>query len=93
MTPFYTILTHYGKTALAEALAAQQPLEIPHMAVGDGGGAYYEPVEAQTNLRNELWRGDLNDLRTDANVQGQVIAEAIIPMGIEGVDGSRNWAI
>ncbi|WP_338564800.1 phage tail protein [Providencia hangzhouensis] len=88
MTPFYTILTNDGKTALAEALAAQLPLEIPHMAVGDGGGAYYDPVEAQTNLRNELWRGDLNDLRTDANVQGQVIAEAIIPMGIEG-----DWTV
>lgn len=88
MTPFYTILTNYGKTVLAQALAAQQPLEIPHMAVGDGDGAYYEPVEEQTNLRNERWRGDLNDLRTDANVQGQVIAEAIIPMGIEG-----DWTV
>ncbi|EPO2450944.1 phage tail protein, partial [Providencia rettgeri] len=88
MTPFFTILTNYGKTVLAQALAAQQPLEIPHMAAGDGGGAYYDPVEEQTNLRNELWRGDLNDLRTDANVQGQVIAEAIIPMGIDG-----DWTV
>ncbi|MGM0939274.1 MAG: phage tail protein, partial [Pseudomonadota bacterium] len=84
MTPFYTILTNYGKTALAEALAAQQPLKIPHMAVGDGGGEYYEPTEAQTNLRNEQWRGELNDLRTDEELQGQVIAEAIIPHDIEG---------
>ncbi|MGM0939095.1 MAG: phage tail protein, partial [Pseudomonadota bacterium] len=84
MTPFYTILTNYGKTALAEALAAQQPLEIPYMAVGDGGGEYYEPTEAQTNLRNEQWRGELNDLRTDEELQGQVIAEAIIPHDIEG---------
>lgn len=88
MTPFYTILTNYGKTVLAEALAAQQPLEIPHMAAGDGGGAYYDPIEEQTNLRNELWRGDLNDLRTDEGVQGQVIAEAIIPMGIDG-----DWTV
>lgn len=88
MTPFYTILTNYGKTTLAEALAAQKPLEIPHMAAGDGGGAYYDPVEEQTNLRNELWRGDLNDLRTDEGVQGQVIAEAIIPMGIDG-----DWTV
>ncbi|WP_272693050.1 phage tail-collar fiber domain-containing protein [Providencia sp. PROV077] len=88
MTPFYTILTNYGKTVLAEALAAQKKLEIPYMAVGDGGGAYYEPIEEQTNLRNERWRGDLNDLRTDEDIQGQVIAEAIIPMGIEG-----DWTV
>lgn len=88
MTPFYTILTNYGKTALAEALAAQKKLEIPHMAVGDGGGSYYDPLEAQTNLRNELWRGDLNDLRTDDDIQGQVIAEAIIPMDIDG-----DWTV
>ena len=86
MKPFYTILTNYGKTTLAEALAAQKPLEIPHMAVGDGGGSYYEPVEEQTNLRNERWRGDLNDLRTDDELQGQVIAEAIIPHDIEDGD-------
>ncbi|MDD9340852.1 MAG: phage tail protein, partial [Providencia heimbachae] len=86
MTPFFTILTNYGKTALAQALAAQQPLKIPHMAVGDGDGEYYEPVEEQTNLRNERWRGDLNDLRTDEEIQGQVIAEAIIPHDIEGGD-------
>lgn len=86
MKPFYTILTNYGKTALAEALAAQKPLEIPRMAVGDGGGSYYEPVEEQTNLRNERWRGDLNDLRTDDELQGQVIAEAIIPHDIEDGD-------
>lgn len=84
MKSFYTLLTHYGKTALAEALAAQRPLEIPFMAVGDGGGADYEPSEAQTNLRNEKWRGDLNDLRQTPNVQGQVIAEAIIPHGVDG---------
>ncbi|MEQ5285560.1 phage tail protein [Providencia huaxiensis] len=84
MTPFYTILTNYGKTALAEALAAQQPLKIPYMAVGDGAGEYYDPTETQTNLRNEQWRGDLNDLRTDEELQGQVIAEAIIPHGIDG---------
>lgn len=88
MTPFYTILTNYGKTVLAQALAAQKPLEIPHMAAGDGGGEYYEPTETQTNLRNEQWRGDLNDLRTDGDFQGQVIAEAIIPMGIDG-----DWTI
>lgn len=84
MRPFYTILTNYGKTALAEALAAQQPLKIPYMAVGDGAGEYYDPTETQTNLRNEQWRGDLNDLRTDEELQGQVIAEAIIPHGIDG---------
>lgn len=84
MRPFYTILTNYGKTALAEALAAQQPLKIPYMAVGDGAGEYYDPIETQTNLRNEQWRGDLNDLRTDEELQGQVIAEAIIPHGIDG---------
>lgn len=54
------------------------------MGVGDGGGEYYEPTEAQTNLRHERWRGDLNDLRSDETIQGQVIAEAIIPHDIDG---------
>ncbi|WP_273803575.1 phage tail protein [Providencia rettgeri] len=84
MEHFFTILTNYGKSVLAEALATQKKLEINYMAVGDGGGTYYEPIEDQTNLRNELWRGALNDLRTDDEGQGQIVAEAIIPMDIEG---------
>lgn len=84
MKNFYTILTQYGKSALAEALAAQKKLEIPFIAVGDSAGEYYDPNENQTNLRNERWRGDLNDLRTDDDSQDCVIAEAIIPFDIEG---------
>lgn len=84
MKNFYTILTQYGKNALAEALAAQKKLEIPFIAVGDSAGEYYEPNENQTNLRNEQWRGDLNDLRTDDDRQDCVIAEAIIPFDIDG---------
>ncbi|WP_347253446.1 phage tail protein [Leminorella grimontii] len=88
MKTFYTILTNYGKQALADALAAQQPLKIPAMGAGDGGGAYYEPTDDQTNLRNELWRGNLNDLRTDDDNQNNVIAEAVIPQDIDG-----DWVV
>ncbi|MGW1368754.1 phage tail-collar fiber domain-containing protein [Providencia hangzhouensis] len=84
MKNFYTILTQYGKNALAEALAAQKKLAIPYIAVGDSAGEYYEPSESQTNLRNERWRGDLNDLRTDDDHEDCVIAEAVIPFDIEG---------
>lgn len=84
MTSFFTLLTDYGKAALAESLDSQRPLEIPFIAAGDGGGAYYEPQEDQTNLRNELWRGDLNNLKSVNENQGQVMAEALIPDGIDG---------
>lgn len=84
MSLFYTILTNYGKTVLADALAAQKPLKISFIAVGDGSGAYYEPTETQTALRNERWRGNLNDLKSDSDTQGQVIAEGVIPHTVDG---------
>ncbi len=37
------------------------------MAVGDGGGQYYEPTASQTNLRHEVWRGEMNTLTVAPN--------------------------
>ncbi len=51
-----TKLTAKGAAALADCILEGTKLEITEIAVGDGGGAYYEPMTGQTALVHEVWR-------------------------------------
>ncbi|MEG0202860.1 MAG: phage tail protein [Citrobacter sp.] len=79
METFKTILTQYGRDAIADFLITQVPVKLVSVAAGDGGGSYYTPDEAQTALKNEIWRGQTNDLFSLDNIYGDVVAEVIIP--------------
>lgn len=85
MSEFYTLLTLTGQAKLAAAAASGDPVALTEMAVGDGdNGAYYEPDETQTALRNELWRGTLNRLYVDPANPTWVVAELLIPDNVGG---------
>lgn len=82
---FFTILTTTGKAKLAAAQVSGTPLQITQMAVGDGdNGAYYNPVESQTALKHETWRGALNNLTVDQNNPNWIVAELVIPDTVGG---------
>jgi len=76
---FYTILTNVGKAKIANAVALGQTVQISQIAVGDGGGAYYNPSEDQTSLVNEVWRGNVSRVETDPNNPNWIVVEAVIP--------------
>lgn len=78
-TKFYTLLTDIGAAKLASAAALGVPLNITHMAVGDGGGALPTPDAKQTALVNEKRRAALNMLYIDPQNSSQIIAEQVIP--------------
>ncbi len=54
------------------------------MAVGDGGGQYYEPIASQTKLRHEVWRGEMNTLTVAPNNPNWLIAELVLPEDVGG---------
>ena len=54
-----TKLTAKGAAALATCILEGTKLEISEIAVGDGGGAYYEPMTDQTALVHEVWRDEV----------------------------------
>ncbi|WP_297301075.1 phage tail protein [uncultured Oscillibacter sp.] len=54
-----TKLTAKGAAALAACILEGTKLEITEIAVGDGGGAYYEPMSSQTALVHEVWRDEV----------------------------------
>lgn len=81
---YYTILTNVGKNKLATAIATETPLDFTEIATGDGGGAGYNPAEEQTELVNELYRAEINNIYTDPNNADRVVIEAMIPSGVGG---------
>ncbi|EDN7233909.1 phage tail protein [Salmonella enterica subsp. enterica] len=81
---FYTLLTDRGMAKIASALADKKQIHLQKMAVGDGGGQYYEPTASQTKLRHEVWRGEMNTLTTAPNNPNWLIAELVLPEDIGG---------
>lgn len=76
---FYTILTNIGKAKIANAAALNSKLNIITCAVGDGNGAYYEPTETQTALKNEVWRKSISSITIDDDNPNWILVETIIP--------------
>ncbi|MEK0044798.1 phage tail protein [Escherichia albertii] len=81
---FYTLLTDRGMAKIASALADKKQLHLQKMAVGDGGGQYYEPSASQAKLRHEVWRGELNTLTVAPSNPNWLIAELVLPENIGG---------
>ncbi|EAR9861047.1 phage tail protein [Salmonella enterica] len=81
---FYTLLTDRGMAKIASALADKKQIHLQKMAVGDGGGQYYEPTASQTKLRHEVWRGEMNTLTVEPNNPNWLIAELVLPEDVGG---------
>ncbi len=81
---FYTLLTDRGMAKIASALADKKQIHLQKMAVGDGGGQYYEPTASQTKLRHEVWRGEMNTLTVAPNNPNWLIAELVLPEDVGG---------
>lgn len=84
MSEFYTILTDYGAAEEAAAHATGTQVQLAQIAVGDGNGNYHAPLPKQTALVNEVWRGNINDLKVDAKNPKWVVAEIEIPPNVGG---------
>lgn len=76
---FYTILTAVGKAKIANAAALGKKVELTELALGDGGGSYYNPSEDQTELRNEVWRGAIGTVDVDGENPNWIIIQTVVP--------------
>lgn len=76
---FKTIHTNYGLTRLAEAESTGTPINLTHMAVGDGNGNPVEPSDNQTELVREMFRAELNRVYQDPADNTRFTAELVIP--------------
>lgn len=78
-----TILTNIGRSKLNSATPLDQ-INITHIAVGDGSGAYPALDPAATALVNEVWRGTSSIPFRDPNSQDTLIFETTIPANAGG---------
>ena len=61
---YYTVLTDIGAAKMAAAVTTGKKVVITEFAVGDGFGTKYSPSQEQTALKNEVYRGQIDDYST-----------------------------
>lgn len=54
------------------------------LAVGDGGGYYYQPTADMTELRNERWSGKVNSVTVNPDSPNIIDVLAVIPSDVGG---------
>ena len=84
ITKYGTIITRQGKGRIAACILSGQLVDITQIAVGDGGGAYYQPDEAQTALKNECWRGQIASARLNPNTPNMIDVKAVVGADVGG---------
>jgi phage-related tail fiber protein len=79
MAAFYLRLTALGLAAVATAIAEGSPLPLVDFALGDGGGATYDPTGAETDLVNEVARVPIETVARDPAQAHRVTVTAVVP--------------
>lgn len=81
---FYTILTAIGKAKVANSGALGTKVNFVKFKVGDGNGSYYNPTENQTELKNQVWEGNISSIYIDEENSNWIVIEAVIPTLVGG---------
>lgn len=81
---YKAVLTKIGAAKIAAATAGGTKINLPQMAVGDGGGTLPTPDPAQTKLIAEKHRAALNKVIVDPKHKNYLVAELVIPPEIGG---------
>ena len=79
---YKTILTTYGLSKQLNCLANILKFDLSYIAIGDGNGENYIPDENQTELKNELWRGNVKEVGIAAD--GTLACTGQIPNEVGG---------
>lgn len=78
-TKYFAVVTDLGTKEMLQAVNEEKKVNIVHFAVGDGGGQYYVPDAAMTELKNEVWRGEIGSCRISGESENVMIVETVIP--------------
>jgi hypothetical protein len=81
---YYARMTAAGLAAVAAAYDAGELVGLMEVAVGDGGGANYDPTGAETALVNELARITISNLERVIGEPTHLRISAVIPASTGG---------
>lgn len=62
---YFAIVTDIGKQKLLAHSLDDTKANVILFAVGDANGLPYDPTPDMTSLKNEVWRGDVNEIKID----------------------------
>ena len=80
MAKYGSIVTLKGKEKIAAAMLQENKrINLTHFAAGDGGGAYYQPTEAQEALKAEKWRGSITTCKVADDSPNMIEIVGVIP--------------
>lgn len=79
-----TLVTDIGNALITTAVIEGEKVNISLLAVGDGGGSYYQPVPSMTELKNERWRGAINGVSINEQSPNMIDVVAVIPSDVGG---------
>ena len=79
-----TLVTDRGIQLIAAAVMEGKKINITDLAVGDGGGAYYQPTPNMTGLKNECWSGPIKSVSVNKDSPNMIDITAIIPSTVGG---------
>ena len=79
-----TIVTDLGTILIRDAVLEGKQINLTTLAVGDGGGYYYQPTADMTELRNERWSGKVNSVTVNPDSPNIIDVLAVIPSDVGG---------
>lgn len=79
-----TLVTDCGIQLIAAAVMEGKKINITDLAMGDGGGAYYQPTPNMTGLKNECWSGPIKSVSVNKDSPNMIDITAIIPSTVGG---------
>jgi hypothetical protein len=87
MTPadqIYSLPTNVGTAKMTYGAANNLPVQISHMAIGDGNGALVSPGAGASALVHEVYRAQLNQLYQHDTNPNWLVAELVLPAEVGG---------
>lgn len=84
MSQYYSLVTKAGFAAEATARSLGQLVNLTEFAVGDSSGSEYDPTGDETALKNERYRGVINDIIFDPKYPDQFTVEGVVPQNTGG---------
>lgn len=79
-----TVITSSGAALIAACILNGTKLPITNAAVGDGGGTYYQPTVAQTELKNKKWEGEIANATISTTTANMIDVKIIVPADVGG---------
>ena len=79
MAKYGSLVTIKGKEKIVKAIKEGAKVDIKEFAAGDGAGSYYQPMEDQTALKGEKWRGNVQEVKINPESPNMIEIIAVIP--------------